>query len=128
MKIEVLRNPDLHVEHKQWSSELALWQDELKSFNKRLEEMVIRWTETNVLVQLEHYQNQFILHAGIIKTLQQHISIHEASMARQSKKAEDAIDRVHAKLHLEFRSQMETQREIFSELKKEFFDYLLKYK
>lgn len=128
MKIEVLQNPDLHLEHKQWSSELALWQDELKSFNKRLEEMVLRWTETDVLVQLEHYQNQFIMHAGIINKLQRHIKVHEINMAYHSKKAEDVVNEVQAQLHLEFRTRMETQRKIFGELKKEFFSYLLKYK
>ena len=29
---EVLYNEDLHFEHRQWQSELAFWEDELKSF------------------------------------------------------------------------------------------------
>jgi hypothetical protein len=33
---EVIFNEDLHFEHQQWRSELAFWEDELKSFKNRL--------------------------------------------------------------------------------------------
>ena len=61
---EVVYNSDLHFEHKQWNSELAFWEDELKTFKNRLSELVTRWTDNEELAQLEHYQNEFILHAG----------------------------------------------------------------
>ena len=41
-------NSDLHFEHEQWSNELAFWEDELKSFKKRLSELVLRCTEKNI--------------------------------------------------------------------------------
>jgi len=127
MKKEVLYNANMHFEHQLWKRELNFWKDELKSFNNRLSELETRWTNKDVLAQLEHYQNEFILHGGVIEDLEESIEKHEIRIAGQSKIGEDAIDTVLAKKHIKFRSQIETQRQIYSELKKEFFRFLEKY-
>lgn len=124
---EVLFNEDLHFEHQQWNSELAFWEDELKSFKNRLSELVTRWTDNEVLAQLEHYQNEFILHGGVIEDLQETIEQHETRIAAQTKTGQDALDTILVKKHLEFRNRMETQRQIYAELKKEFFRFLSRY-
>lgn len=127
MAKEILYNENLHFEHQHWNSELAFWEDELKTFKNRLSELVSRWTDKQVLVQLEHYQNQFILHGGIIEDLQEIIEKHEMRMAGHSSKGEDVLDTDLVKKHLEFRKQMETQRQIYADLKKEFFRFLSEY-
>lgn len=127
MEKEVLYNSNMHFEHVLWKGELAFWKDELKSFNNRLSELVTRWTDKEVLKQLEHFQNEFILHGGVIEDLQESIEEHEERIAGQSIKGEDAIDVQLAKRHVEFRNKMETQREIYAELKKGFFRFLEKY-
>lgn len=124
---EVVNNSDLHFEHVQWRSELAFWEDELKSFKNRLSELVTRWTDKKVLAQLEHYQNQFILHGGVIEDLQETIEKHEANIAGHSQTGSESMDVVMVKKHFEFRHKMETQREIYADLKKEFFRFLSKY-
>lgn len=126
-KTEVLFNEDLHFEHKQWQSELAFWEDELKSFNNRLNELINRWTNREVTVQLEHYQNEFILHGKVIDQLQEAIEKHEIRIAGQTQVGQDALDTVMTKKHLEFRNKMETQRQIYVNLKKAFFHFLSKY-
>jgi len=127
MEKEIIFNSDLHFEHIQWRRELAFWEDELKSFKNRLSELVTRWTDKKVLAQLEHYQNEFILHGGIIQDLLEAIDEHETRIAGQSITGTDAIDTQLAKKHLEFRNRMETQRQIYTDLKKEFFRFLTKY-
>jgi hypothetical protein len=124
---EVLYNEDLHFEHTQWRSELSFWEDELKSFKNRLAELVVRWTDKTVLAQLEHYQNQFILHGEVIDTLQHEINVHETDMAQHSKLNENVINRTFGKQHVAFRNKMETQRQIYADLKKDFFRFLSKY-
>ncbi len=126
-KTEVLFNEDLHFEHKQWQSELTFWEDELKSFNNRLDELINRWTNREVTVQLEHYQNEFILHGKVIDQLQEAIEKHEIRIAGQTQVGQDALDTVMTKKHLEFRNKMETQRQIYANLKKAFFHFLSKY-
>lgn len=127
MEREVIFNSDLHFEHKHWRSELLFWEDEIKSFQNRLSELVTRWTDKNVLAQLEHYQNQFILQEGIIDKLQADIDSHETNIARHSERGEDVLDQVLVKRHIEFRNRMDMQRDIYSNLKKEFFRFLSKY-
>lgn len=126
-KSEILFNEDLHFEHKQWRSELAFWEDELKSFKNRLSELIRRWTNKEVLAQLEHYQNEFILHEGVIDELQEAIEKHETRIAGQTQSGLEALDTAMTKKHLEFRNKMETQRLIYADLKKEFFRFLSKY-
>ncbi|TYB79509.1 hypothetical protein [Bizionia myxarmorum] len=126
MEKEILYNENMHFEHQLWKGELDFWKDELKSFNNRLSELATRWTKKDVLAQLEHYQNEFILHGGVIEDLKETIEEHETRIAGQSKMGEDAIDTELAKRHIEFRNRIETQRHIYSELKKKFFKFLEK--
>lgn len=127
MEKQVIYNSDLHFEHKLWQSELSFWEDELKSFNNRLGELVTRWKDKKNLVQLEHYQNQFILHGNVIDQLQEDINMHEVNMSAHYEKGEDVLNYSFVKKHIEFRNKMETQRDIYTDLKKEFFRFLFKY-
>ena len=127
MKKEIINNSDLHFEHTQWRSELLFWEDELKSFNNRLEELVKRWTNKDVLAKLEHFQNQFIRQGEVVDTLQHDINVHETNMAIHDEKGEDVINVLLAKNHIAFRDSMETQRKIYGDLKKEFYRFLSKF-
>lgn len=127
MEKEIIFNSDLHFEHKQWRRELFFWEDEIKSFRNRLKELAARWTDKEVLAQLEHYQNQFIIHENVINEMQDDINVHETSIAAHIKKMEDVLDTILVKNHIEFRNRMETQRNIYNTLKKEFFRFLSKY-
>jgi Flp pilus assembly CpaF family ATPase len=127
MEKQIIYNSNLHFEHEIWRRELFFWKDELIIFNNRLSEMVTRWTKKEVLKQLEHFQNEFILHGGVIEDLLEEIEIHEASMAGQDMIVHDAMDTVMVKKHMEFRKKMETQEGIYADLKKDFFRFLTKY-
>ncbi|MBQ0732913.1 hypothetical protein [Aquimarina celericrescens] len=128
MEKEVFYNTDLHFEHEQWRRELYFWEDELKSFKNRLEEIVTRWTDKDVLAQLQKYQNQFIVHGEVIDTLLHDINVHETDISEHSKKGEsDVMSHQLVRKHIDFRDRIETQRHIYSDLKKEFFRFLSKY-
>jgi hypothetical protein len=127
MERDVIFNSDLHFEHKQWRRELLFWEDELKSLRNRLNELVMRWTDKEVLAQLEHYQNQFIIQENAINELDDHINLHETNISEHFKKGEDVLDLQMIKQHMEFRNQMDTQRNLYSELKSNFFRFLSKY-
>jgi hypothetical protein len=127
MTTEVLFNSNMHFEHRQWNRELAFWQDELKSFNNRLNELVNHYTSKEVLKQLEHFQNEFTLHGNIIEDLLEVIEEHEIRIAAQSKTGLNELDTQLSKKHMEFRKRMETQRDIYAKLKKDFFRFLETY-
>jgi hypothetical protein len=127
MENEIIYNSNLHFEHEIWRRELFFWKDELIIFNNRLSELVTRWTKKEVLKQLEHFQNEFILHGGVIEDLLEEIEIHEARMAGQDLISHDTMDTVMVKKHMEFRKKMEAQEGIYADLKKDFFRFLTKY-
>lgn len=127
MEREVIFNSDLHFEHKQWRRELLFWEDELKSLQNRLNELAIRWTDTEVLAQLERFQNQFMIQENAINELDNHINLHETNIAEHTKKGEDVLNQQLVKNHMECRNQMDVQRNLYSDLKKEFFRFLSEY-
>ncbi|HZJ35414.1 MAG TPA: hypothetical protein VFD29_02185, partial [Gillisia sp.] len=93
----------------------------------RLSELVTRWTDKAVLAQLEHFQNQFVLHGEVIETFQNEINHHETDIAEHSKKGEEVLDQILVKKHIETRNRIEIERNIYNNLKKEFFSFLSKY-
>lgn len=127
MKKEVIFNSDLHFEHLHWYKELAFWEDELKSFNNRLGELVNRWTDKEVLKQLEQFQNKFILQKETIDKLQDSIRNHEMAIAKSYDNDQESLDRILVQKHFNFRLDMEIQRKIYDDLKKDFFNFLSKY-
>lgn len=127
MKKELIYNADLHFEHILWTKELDFWEDELKSFNNRLDELVKRWTNPSVLAQIEKFQNQFMIHENAMNTMKNQIAMHESNIAEHYKNNEDVLNKHMVNKHLMIREQMETQRNIYQALKKEFFQFMTKY-
>mgnify|MGYP006896878565 CR=1 FL=1 len=127
MKKETVFNSDSHFEHKQWRRELFFWEDEIRSFRNRLSELAVRWTDKEVLAQLEQYQNKFVIQENSIHELEGHINSHEINIAEHTKKGEDVLNQKLVKNHTEYRKRMEIQRNLYNNLKKEFFHFLSKY-
>lgn len=127
MDNKVITNSNLHFEHKRWESELAFWEYELKLFKNKLSELITRWTAKDVMTKLEHIQNECILHGGIIEDLKEAIEKHEIRIAGQNEINLEVLDTVIIKKHLKFREKMETQRQIYINLKKDFFRLLTIY-
>ncbi len=117
---------DLHFEHNQWSNELKFWEDEIKTFTKRLEEVVKRYTSNEIRAKIEHFQNQFVLHDQVIDILKKDVKKHEKIIADQASNETVAIDHVHFEDHKSVRDRMDTQRKIYSDLKTEYFEFLTK--
>ena len=111
---EILYDENLHFEHENWKSELEFWDDELKTFTNRMSELVTRWTNDEVLEQLEHFQNEFVLHGAVIDDFKETINKHEANVTL-------------VKTHMQLREKMEKQRQKYADLKKEFFRFLSEY-
>lgn len=117
---------DLHFEHKVWNSQLQFQKGELKFFTNRLEEIVGRWTDKDILKSVEHFQNSFRVHSNQIDQLLHGIHIHEDKLVERTVENPVAIDHVHFEDHTKQRDEMKTQNKIFSELKVDFLDFLRK--
>lgn len=127
MKTEVIFNSDLHFEHMHWKRELLFWKDEIKSFQNRLDELGDKWTDKSVLKELSAFQNSFINHRNNIDHCMEEIDAHELNIAKHYEIEKNVIDIPDLQKHNEYRERIETERSIFNELKKEFFQFLSKY-
>ncbi|MFZ1705361.1 MAG: hypothetical protein WAT79_13515 [Saprospiraceae bacterium] len=117
---------DLHFEHVIWKKELEFWEEQIITFIKRLEEVVVRWTDNEVRAQVEHFQNKFILHNDVIDVLKKDVKRHEKQISEYAQEHPVAINHIHFDDHTSLRDRMETQREIYTELKNEYFKFLSK--
>ena len=124
METKIVYNEDLHFEHEQWKMELSFWEDELLTFKHRLEEMFKKGEEKELLSKLDYFENRFQIHENKIHAFKQRIYSHELNMSRHYEAGENVIDRVSYEYHLDFREQIQTQREMYHDLKKEFFAFL----
>lgn len=127
MATQVIYNSDLHFEHMQWKKELLFWKDEIESFQNRLDEITIRWSDEKVLAELGQYRHRFLSELKKIDKFIGAIDSHEHDIASHLKAKEDCIDRVHLKHHEAFRDKMMAFRTDYNDVKHKFFVFLTKY-
>ncbi|GLR18688.1 hypothetical protein [Portibacter lacus] len=125
MKNKIYIN-DLHLDHKVWRNQLNFQKEELTFFKNRLEEIVSRWTDDEVLQQVEHFQNSFLVQSNKIDELLHGINIHADNLVAEAKSNPTAIDHVHFDDHTTQRDQIETQWKLYNELKEEYLNFLRK--
>jgi hypothetical protein len=127
MKKELIYNLDLHFEHEIWQRELNFWEDEMKSFHLRLDELSDRWTKEEVLSKVEKFKNKFMIQEKEIDALKDQIAMHELNMSSHYEKNEDVLNKTFVTQHLQFREVLERERNLYQTLKKDFFNFLTKY-
>ena len=117
---------DLHFEHRQWSSELLFWKDELQIFEKELARVVQEQTDNSVLSLVEHFQNAFIVQLGGIQKLEQSIREHEKQLVHMIDVHPENVEEKYFEDHDELREGIFTQRKLIRGLRKEYFLFLSK--
>lgn len=115
---------ELHAEHQTWLTEAKFYADELGIFNKRLEEIAAENTAQEVKIQVEHFQNQFIIQQEQLDTLNHEAVIHEQWLANYAKENPVAIDRRLFGDHQATHAKIATFKEIYADLKAEFNRFL----
>ncbi|WKZ67557.1 MAG: hypothetical protein QY325_06430 [Flavobacteriales bacterium] len=117
---------DLHFDHMEWINALKFYKDEVGIFEHRLEDIVRRNNKTEVLAELEHFQNQFIREKEVIDVLRHDIKEHENFLEKESKENPVAIDHRHYHDHAGLRDRFQTFEKLYRELKGEFHQWLAK--
>ena len=114
---------DLHKEHVDWSEHLNFFKDEIGSFKHKLEEIVTNTSETGILAQVEHFQNQFIRQEEVIDELMHEINVEEDKVVRNAK-GDVETDHTLGDENMELVDQMKTFDKIYDELKDEFNQFV----
>lgn len=103
---------------------MDLTRDEILSFENRLQEIAKANTGKDILVQVEHFQNQFIRQKEILDALRHDIHEDELRIAENVK--EDSVVVEHIKLEENFRLKdgMQTFQKICNKLRSEYMLFI----
>lgn len=115
----------LHEEHKTWLNKLAFYADDITVLEKRLEEVVAKNTDKEVLAMAHHFENQFIMRKEQIDEMRHAIKEHEAYIEGKISH-NPAADHVDMHDHPKERGTIESFEKIFAETRHEFISYLSK--
>ncbi len=118
---------DLQFDHELWDNEMKYYRNELEIFDHRLEEIVQRYKDREILRHLEHFQNQFIRQNEVLDILNKKVRKHRKRLALYNQDEPVTRDHEYLKAHWELRDEFNTFVKIYKDLKKEFFDYLNKF-
>ncbi len=115
---------DLHFEHKLWKMESDFYAGELNIYEKWLAEIAAKNTGEEVLKQVEHFQNQFIIQRDQLELLSHEVKIHEQWLSNYAENNPVAIDHKSFADHAVMREHAEIFVKIYTELKAEFKRFL----
>jgi hypothetical protein len=118
---------DLHFELKVWLNELKFFKEELGFFDKRLMDVAQKNTEKEMLRELEHFQNQFIRQNEVIDETRHDVKQAENTLEQFAHEHPIASDHVYFSDHVNLRENMNTFRDIYTDLKKEYLRFLAKW-
>ncbi len=117
----------LHFDERLWLNELEFCNDELKIFQERLEEIASDYTDINVKIQIEQFQNKFFIQHDEIIKLKHDINRMGRVLAEFEKDFSNAVDERTADEHYNLEERMDSFNEIFDDLKTDFRAFLEKY-
>lgn len=123
-QVKKVHAEDLHFEHRQWTSQLNLYKEQLASFQKRLEELARRNNQSEVTMKIEQFQNKIILQNNHIDKLLQEFRRDEQHLAKLAQENTTAFDHRLFNDHEDERKKMDTFVAIYTELKNEFYDFV----
>lgn len=116
--------PELHNEHQDFMSSINFYRDDIKALQARLEEVAGKNTKVEVTSQIEHFQNQFIRQLEVADELEHKIKLHEQELAKNV--ADNPVSYQHRTTddHSAVRNEMETYKNIYTELRNRFNRFL----
>lgn len=112
------------TDHLQWIKDLDFYKDELSILSKRLVEVVSKNNSPEVMVQAEHFQNQFTIQRNNIDELKHAIGEHNSIVAQELKLHAGRTAQSRIARHEELKDQQETLQQIINDLRNEFKRFL----
>ena len=115
---------DLHHEHQLWMNQLNFFEDELKIFKHRLEEIAKANNKAEVLKMVEHFQNAFIIQKNEIDVLKHTIRLAEQELVAYIDKNPEVADKRKKEDDAVIREKMARFEKLFRQMKEEFVNFV----
>ncbi|MHB1147194.1 MAG: hypothetical protein ACYC01_06305 [Lutibacter sp.] len=126
MESQLVFLSDLNFNLDVWKRELKFQESEMDYFEEKLEHIVMRNPGTEVLVQLEGFQNKIIREREVMGHLRHRIRMKRRELAHQGKIEKNNEALFHEKQVL-LKDEMKTFVNMHYQLKEKMMDFFLKY-
>ena len=113
-----------HQNHKTWLNYLAFYKDEMLILQKRLEEVVAKHMEPEVLASIEHFQNQLILQKEQHDILRHDIKQYENRIEALYGSNPVFADNARVEEEAELIDRVDTFARLFREMKDELYRFV----
>lgn len=109
-----------HQEHIEWMNKLKFYTDDITVMKNRLSEIAAKNSHQDVLAQVEHFQNQFIVQKNNIDEISHTIKLDESAIEKEVNKNPVAVDHREMPAHSDERNAISMFEKNFNELRAEF--------
>jgi len=119
------RISDLHFENQLWLKEMGFYEMEQKNLEARLQEVVAKNSDHDMLAKAESFQNKFIRQHVVTREIIHSVKEHENWLAAYAEKNPVAVDKMEFADHAILRDRVETYKRLYAELRAEFLKWLI---
>lgn len=117
-------NKNLSKEHSEWKDALAFYKDELAILKNRLTEVASKNTSLEISKEVEHFQNQFLIHHEGIDILHHDINEHLKTISHEMQDHAGHISHGQLDVHQVLSDRFENEEKLFKEVKERFMGFL----
>ncbi|MBI3238874.1 MAG: hypothetical protein HYZ43_08575 [Flavobacteriia bacterium] len=116
-----------HEENTEWMSKLNFYKDEIEILKGRLEEITGKNNAHEVLSQVEHFQNQWIIQRNNIDEISHQVKANEASLLEEINSNPVAVDHRKVEYHAQEQELVDSFEKNFNDLRQEFNTFSAKW-
>jgi hypothetical protein len=112
-----------HEENTEWLNKLRFYKDEIKILTGRLEEIAMKNSSVEVLADVEHFQNQFIIQRNNIDNIAHEVEMSEKTLIEEIKHNPTAVDHRKVDYHKKEFVLIESFEHNFKDIREEFMRF-----
>lgn len=116
-----------HEENTEWSSKLDFYKDEITILTGRLEEIAGKNSTSEVLAEVEKYQNQLLLQRNTVDEISHLINVNEDELREEVNSNPVAVDHRSVEYHSKEQEMIITFEKNFANLRADFIRFSAKW-
>ncbi len=116
-----------HAENQEWIKKLKFYKDEISILSNRLGEVAIKNNHQDVRIQVEHFQNQFIIQKNNIDEISHAIKQHEAAIEKEISHNATAVEHRKFEYHDRQKEQVSSFESNYKTIKSNFNQFVAKW-
>jgi predicted nuclease with TOPRIM domain len=116
-----------HEENTEWLKKLDFYKDEITILKNRLEELADKNNAKDVLAEVEHFQNQFIIQRNNIDEIAHKVRENEQALQDEIKSNPVAVDHRKMEYHATEKDLVNSFEKVFNEIREDFNKFSAKW-